>query len=51
MLKKSISFLIVLMTGFVGTVNAEEPESLNAEVQDLQEVQNTQRPSSRCPSG
>ena len=43
MLKKSISFLIVLMTGFVGTVNAEEPESLNAEVQDLQEVQNTQQ--------
>ena len=38
MLKKTF-LLIVLMTGFVGTMNAEEPEVLNAEVQNAQEVQ------------
>ena len=34
---------MVLMAGFVGTASAEEPESLNAEVQDLQEVESTQQ--------
>ena len=42
MLKKSL-FLAVLMAGFVGTASAGEPESLNAEVQDLQEVEATQQ--------
>ena len=42
MLKKSL-LLVVLMAGFVGTASAEEPESLNAEVQDLQEVEATQQ--------
>ena len=34
---------MVLMAGFVGTASAEEPEVLNAEVQDLQEVEATQK--------
>ena len=42
MLKKSL-LLAVLMAGFVGTASAEEPESQNAEVQDLQEVESTQQ--------
>ena len=42
MLKKSL-LLVVLMTGFVGTASAEEPEQLNTEVQDLQEVEATQQ--------
>ena len=37
MLKKSL-LLAVLMAGFVGTASAEEPEVLNAEVQDVQEA-------------
>ena len=37
MLKKSL-LLAVLIAGFVGTASAEEPELLNAEVQDVQET-------------
>ena len=36
-MKKSL-LLAVLMAGFVGTVSAEEPESMNAEVQTVQET-------------
>ena len=37
MLKKSL-LLAVLMAGFVSTASAEEPESMNAEVQTVQET-------------
>lgn len=36
---KKFFLLIVLMTGFAGTMNAEEPELLNANVQEVQETQ------------
>ena len=36
---------MVLMTGFVGTLSAEESEPLNSEVQDLQETAATQQES------
>ena len=36
---KKFFLLIVLMTGFAGTTNAEEPELLNANVQEVQETQ------------
>ena len=37
MLKKSL-LLAVLIAGFVGTASAEEPESMNAEVQEVQKT-------------
>ena len=43
MLKKSL-LLAVLMAGFVGTASAEEPEVLNAEVQDVQEATQEKNP-------
>ena len=36
---KKFFLLIVLMTGLAGTMNAEEPELLNANVQEVQETQ------------
>ena len=36
---KKFFLLIGLMTGFAGTMNAEEPELLNANVQEVQETQ------------
>ena len=38
MLKKSMTLLAVLMFGCIGTAMAEEPEILNTEVQDLQDL-------------
>ena len=50
MTKKSLVMLTLLAVGFVSNVRAEEPEILNAEVQEVQNTQDDKKATIEIPA-